>query len=86
MSYPKRSFAKGHYKKLRKTVGSQTRVARELDLDKQTISRRERGLTFVTVEMEYAMRYMSSDWGPLHWKETDPHTARPMDRETEEER
>lgn len=77
-------FHRGHYRKLRKLVGTQEKVAKILELDRQTISRRERGETYLTVEMELALRYLASDWGPLHWKETDPHTAVPMDRPTEE--
>ena len=77
--YPRRHFAKGHYKRLRLMVGTQKQVAQELGVDVQTVSRRERGLTPITPEMEHAIRYLASDWGPLHWKETDPHTAVPMD-------
>lgn len=72
-------FGPGHYRNLRKKLGTQQMLADELGVTRETISMRERGRTTITREMELALRYATSDWGPSRWRTTDPtdpHTAR----------
>ena len=46
------------YRRLRKKLGSQVRVARWLGINKQTISNRERGIYGITSEAGLALIYL----------------------------
>lgn len=48
----------GTYKRLRQSIGTQEEVAKMLGLHKQTLSDRERGLSPITREALYAMRFL----------------------------
>lgn len=47
------------YRALRERLGSQSRVARALGVDKMTVSRRERGTRPVVREAALALRYVA---------------------------
>lgn len=48
------------YADLRRSVGSQTAVAKKLDITQSTITRRENGRLPIGREAAYAMRYLAS--------------------------
>jgi DNA-binding transcriptional regulator YiaG len=48
------------YRKLRRSVGSQSQVARLLSVHVSTISKRERGALGIDREAEYALRWLAA--------------------------
>lgn len=49
------------YRALRQRVGTQAEVAEALEVDKQTVSNRERGVTPILKEAELAIRYVVAE-------------------------